>query len=165
MINDGSLLRPDGWKKAAQLFERENPGPPDATIFVTTKHPIGAGPPGVQGGRAEADEKWVDDLGTIGPDLSYKPPPIAAVEAEGNIFIWHLIRVDKHRRITKDERSEEQVDGQPDWRIEGALTLRWASREAAIRYLRVQREKTNDSHIRENADRTIAILKGLRATA
>jgi hypothetical protein len=48
-----------------------------------------------------------------------------------------------------------------EWRMEGSMTVRSASREAAIRCLTEKRDEIADSVVKENVDRTLAILKGL----
>jgi hypothetical protein len=163
MINDGELLTPDGWKKSANLFVHPKPRAKDDSIFVTTKFPLGNGPMSVRGDQAEADEKWVDDLGTIDSALRYVPEPKPQFEVEGPMHIFHLVRTEKHGQILAGGISEKEVSGPPQWRIEGSPTIRWASREAAIRYLIAMRDKTADPAIKNNAVRTLARLKRLPA--
>lgn len=161
MINDGVLLTPEGWKKAAELFVRESPAPNDDVIFVTTKFPLGNGPMDVNGSQAAAYEKWVDDIGTIDSAFRYHPPPKHRLEVEGVIRTYRLVLTERHWEIGADGLSEHEVTGPPEWRIEGSLSVRSASREAAIRYVIERRDKMTDLAIRNNADRTIAILKRL----
>jgi hypothetical protein len=163
MINAGGLLTAQGWAKGAKLFEHERAIPEDKRILVTTKHPLGNGPIGVMGTRAEADEKWVDSLGFILSDFTYAPPPNANVKAEGEIFIWKLVLTNKHWEAGSDGKSEIEVTGPPEWRIEGSLNMRFASKEAAIRYLQRKQGEATDAHIKANAGRTISILQKLPA--
>jgi hypothetical protein len=163
MINDGELLTPDGWKKSANLFVRPSSRAKDESIFVTTKFPLGNGPMSVRGDQAEADQKWVDDLGTIDSALRFVPEPKPKFEVEGTMHIFHLVRTEKHWQILADGVSEKEVSGPPEWRIEGSPTIRWASRDAAIRYVIAMRDKTADPAIKNNADRTLARLKRLPA--
>jgi hypothetical protein len=161
MINDGELLTPDGWKKSASLFVHPRSRAKDDSIFVTTRFPLRNGPMVVRGDRAEADQKWVDPLGTIDSEFRFHPEK-AQPEVEGNIFIFRLVRTEKYWQILTDG-SEKEVSGTPEWRIEGSPTIRWASRDAVIRYVIAMRDKTADPAIKNNATRTLAILKRLPA--
>jgi hypothetical protein len=159
MINDGDLLTPDGWKQSANLFVHPSPIAKDDSIFVITGFPLGNGPMSVRGDQAEADQKWVDDLGTIDSALRYHPEPNPAFEVEGTIHVFHLVRTEKYWQILADGISEKEVSGPPQWRIEGSPTIRWASRAAAIRYVTEMRDKTSDPALKHNADKTLAKLK------
>ena len=163
MVNDGDLLTRDGWNRAARLFVKTNPRPKDEGIFVITGFPLGNGPMTVKGDQAEADQKWVDTLGTIDSAFRFHPPPKAQQEFEFTMFVFHLVRTEKHWQILADGISEKEVSGPPEWRIEESPSIRWASRKAAIRYVTEMRDKTTDPAIRDNADETIAKLKGLPA--
>lgn len=160
LINDGALLTTDGWRRAAKMFERESARPDEEVIFVVTGFPLGNGPMDVNGDRAVAYQKWVDDVGTIDSKFRYHSPPKAELEVEGIIRVFRLVRTVKHWELTADSRLEE-VDGPKQWRIEGALTTRTASRVAVIRYLASKYEKITDPALKANAEKTIAILKGL----
>jgi hypothetical protein len=161
MINDGELLTPDGWKKSANLFVHPKSRAKDDSIFVTTKFPLGNGPMSVTGDQAEADQKWVDDLGTVDSALRYVPEPKPQFEVEGTMHIFRLLRTEKHWKILADGISEREVLGPPQWRIEGSPTIRWASKDAVIRYVIEMRGKTTDPVIKNNADRTLAKLRRL----
>jgi hypothetical protein len=163
MINEGALLTPEGWEKAAALFVYQSPAPRNATIFVTTEFPIGNGPMSTKGTHAEAWEKWVDDLGTIDSTLCFHAPPKPAVPLEGVFHILKLVRTDKRWKIGANGQSEEEVTEVPEWRIEGSLESRSVSREAAIRWLKQMRETTSDPDLAANATKTIAILGRLPA--
>ena len=163
MINDGDLLKQDGWKKAAALFVHQSLGPKDDVIFVTTSFPLGNGPMTVKGDQAEADEKWVDDLGTIDSALRYYPEAKPQFEVEGTIHVFRLVRTEKYWQILPGGISEKELSGPPQWRMEGSPTMRWASKDAAIRYVIHLRDKTADPAIKTNADRTLAKLKRLPA--
>ena len=116
----------------------------------------------VNGNKAEAWQKWVDDIGTIDSAFRYHPPPKEDFETEGTIRIFRLLFTDEHWETAADGK-EALVRSSVKWRIEGALAARAASREAAIRYLTEMRDKTVKPAMKSNADRTIAILKRLPA--
>ena len=160
LINNGALLTPDGWRRAARMFERESARPDEQVIFVVTRFPLGNGPMDVSGDRAVAYQKWVDDVGTIDSKFRYHSPPKEEREVEGVIRVVRLVRTAKHWELAVDNRVEE-INGPIQWRIEGALTARTASRAAAIRYLTGKYEKSTDPALKANAEKTIAILKGL----
>ena len=163
MVNDGDLLTPEGWEHAAKLFVRQSRAPNDEVIFITTKFPFGNGPMDVDGDHAVAYQKWVDDIGTVDSIFRYHRPPKEELQIEGIIRVFRLIRTGTHWEITPDGKSEKELNGPMEWRIEGSLTVRSTSREAAIHYLADKRDEIADPIVRKNADRTLAILKGLPA--
>ena len=160
MINDGELLSRDGWRRAAKMFERQSSGPDKEVIFVVTKFPRVNGPLDVKGDRAVAEQKWVDDVGSIDSRLRYHPPPKEDLDVEGVIRVVRLVHTGEHWELAADSRLEE-IKGPPEWRIEGSLTARTASREAAIQYLTSRRDEVTDPALKANAERTVAILRGL----
>ncbi len=160
LINDGALLTRDGWTRGARMFERQSSRPDEEVLFVVTGFPLGNGPMGTTGDRAVAFQKWVDDIGTIDSKFRFHPPPKQESEVEGVIHIFNLVRTGKHWELGADGRLVE-INGPVEWRLEGSLTTRIASRAAAIRYLIKKRDKITDLALRGNAERTIAILKGL----
>ena len=161
MVNDGVLLTSEGWAHAAKLFVRQNPEPNDELIFVTTKFPLGNGPMDVNGDHAVAYQKWVDDIGSIDSAFRYHPPPKESLQVEGIIRIFRLVLTEKHWELASDGKSEKEINGPEEWRMEGVLNVRLASREAAIRFLTEKRDEIADPVVRKNADRTLAILNGL----
>jgi hypothetical protein len=161
MVNDGALLRSEGWVQAAKLFVRQNPAPSDGVIFVTTKFPLGSGPMDGNADHAVAYQKWVDDIGTIDAIFRYHPPPKGNLQVEGIIRTFRLVLTGKHWELAPEGKSEREIDGPMEWRMEGSMTVRSASREAAIRCLTEKRDEIADPVVKENVDRTLAILKGL----
>jgi hypothetical protein len=160
LINDGALLTPIGWRRAAKMFERESARPDEEVIYVVTGFPLGNGPMDVSGDQAVAYQKWVDDVGTIDSKFHFHTPPKEELELEGVIRIFRLVHTGRHWDLTADNRLEE-IDGPIVWRLEGSLTTRMASRGAAIRYLNKKLDVITDPTLKANAERTIAILKGL----
>jgi hypothetical protein len=160
LVNNGALLSPIGWRRAARMFERESARPDKDAIYVVTGFPLGNGPMDVSGDQAVAYQKWVDDVGTIDSKFRFHPPPKEELELEGVIRIFRMVRAGKHWELGADGRLVE-VNGPVEWRLEGSLTTRTASRAAAIRYLIKERDKITDLTLRANAERTIAILTGL----
>lgn len=160
LINDGALLTRDGWTRGAKMFERQSSRPAEEVIFVVTGFPLGNGPMDTKGDRAVAYQKWVDDVGAIDSKYRFHPPPKEEVEVEGVIHIFNLVHTGKHWELGADGRLGA-VNGPVEWRLEGSLTTRTASRAATIRYLTKKRDEITDLALRANAERTIAILRGL----
>jgi hypothetical protein len=163
MVNDGDLLTPEGWVRAAKLFVRQSAASKDGVIFVTTKFPLGNGPMDVNGDHAVSYQKWVDNIGTIDAVFRFHPPPKENLEVEGIMRIFRLVLTGKHWELAHDGRGEKELNGPIEWRIEGSMTLRSTSREAVIRYLTEKRDEIADPIVRKNVDRTLSILKGLPA--
>jgi|SRR5580700_78650 hypothetical protein len=161
MINDGTLLTSQGWKKAALLFELPSPLPRQKLIYVTTSHRT-VGKIQAQGNRVEVDENWVDPLGTIESSLRYRPPPKQAHEVEGTIFVYRLVLTNKHWEPAPDGGSPRESTGPQEWKIEGSMKLREVALDAAIRYVAMLRDKTTDPEVKRNADETLAVLKQRR---
>ena len=160
LINDGALLTRDGWTRGARMFERQSSRPQEEAIFVVTGFPVGNGPMDTTGDRAVAYQKWVDDVGTIDSKFRFHPPPKEKFEVEGVIRVFNLVHTGRHWELSADGRLVE-VNGPIEWRLEGSLTTRTASRGAAIRYLNRKLEEITDLTLKANAERTIATLKGL----
>jgi hypothetical protein len=85
LIADGALLTPDGWRRAAKLFDQSNAYPQDGVIFLTSTG--GAlGEMWLKGDRAQVETKWTDYDGSIDSTLRYKPPEGGHVETESRLF-------------------------------------------------------------------------------
>jgi hypothetical protein len=160
LINDGALLTRDGWTRAARMFERQSSRPDKEVILVVTGFPLGNGPIDTTGDRAVACQKWVDDVGTIDSKFRFHPPPKEELEVEMVMHIFKLVHTGTHWDLAGDGRPHE-VNGPVEWRLEGSLTERTASRAAAIRYLLKKRDEITDPALRANAERTIGILRSL----
>lgn len=155
MVADGALLTPEGWPRVNELFSTPSPQPKDGTIFVTSTH-HGIGEKWVKDNRAEVQDAWWDQLGSIDTSLRYIPPPSG--NATGNIGVYRLVLTDKHW-----ERGAfgvmKETTGPAQWKIDGPMTRRWTTVEAAIRYVEQKRDRSDDKIIRENADRTLKALR------
>jgi hypothetical protein len=154
MVADGELLTPDGWTRVNSLVSPPSPQPTDGRIFVTSTH-RGVGEISVKDNRAEVHDAWWDELGSIDSSLRYTP---SKAESNWNIGVYHLILTDKHWGRGADGVMKE-VTGPPEWKIEGPLTKRWATVEAAIRYVQNMRDNSSDLSVKQNADKTITALR------
>jgi hypothetical protein len=155
-IADGSLLTPEGWKRASKLFDRSDAYPRNGEIWVVSTGGL-VGEDWVKGDRAQVETKWNDSFGTIDSSLRLKPPGPRGSIMMGEIFSLVFIH---HPSGTKGtgEVPEPAVLG--EWKIEGPR-MRTATIPVAIRYVTEMRDKSNDPVIRRNADKTIAALKGM----
>jgi hypothetical protein len=152
LVADGSLLTPDGWARASNLFERSDAYPADGEIQLISA-------PGIIGETQRNDDhakvytKWGDFYGTIDSHLRYRPitPPVRVMLEESFSVVF------VHRGGTKQVAPGDSGD----WLIEGPLRTRSADIPHALRYLERMRDLSNDPTIRRNADKTITALKRL----
>jgi hypothetical protein len=154
-IADGSLLTPEGWKRASKLFDTSNAYPSDSEIWVVSTGGL-VGEDWVKGDRAQVETKWNDTFGTIDSSLRLKPPGPRGSIMMGEIFSLVFIH---QPSVTKGtgEAPESAVLG--EWKIEGPWRMRTATIPVAIRYVTEMRDQSSDPAIRRNADKTIAALK------
>jgi len=73
LVANGSLLTPEGWKKAGLLFTDWSEFPSDGPIHLMTTGGT-LGEMWMKGNRADVETKWTDDMGSIDNMLRYKPP-------------------------------------------------------------------------------------------
>jgi hypothetical protein len=157
LVANGTLLKSDGWKKTGKLFDVWNASPPDQTI-----HLMGMGILGEQwgkDGRAYVETKWADDMGSIDPMLRYSPRAGPPVSMTG--YGFYLVFTNQHREIGTDGKTQTEVIGPSEWKIEGPMTWRTATVETALAYVSKRRDKTSDLKVRRNAEKTIKTLQGL----
>jgi hypothetical protein len=142
-IADGSLLTPEGWKRAATLFGQSKPYPANGIVVLRSTGGT-LGETWRKENQAEVQTKWTDSFGSIDSKLRYKPATRDR-DVIGLIDIFHLV-----------------FDGWK-WRIDGPMGERTTTLDRAVRYIREMRERSNDVVIKKNAGRTIAILMKLRS--
>jgi len=154
-IADGSLLTPEGWKRASKLFDRSDAYPPNGEIWVVSTGGL-VGEDWVKGDRAQVETKWDDSFGTIDSSLRLKPP-----DPSGSIMmaeIFSLVFVHQPSK-TKGSGEAPEAASLGQWKIEGPRNVRTVAVSAAIRYVTEMRDKSNDPVVRRNADKTIAALE------
>lgn len=158
LVANGAFLTPEGWKTAGTLFDRSNAFPRRGTISIMSTG--GAlGEIWLRDDRAEVETKWTDFFGTIDSRLRYKPPPIANVTM--TTYVFHLIHTNKHRYVGASGETIREMTGPWTWKIEDPHIAQWTTLNGAIKYVSLMRDKSDDSFIRNNADKTIAALKRL----
>jgi hypothetical protein len=156
-IADGSLLTPEGWKRASKLFDTSDAYPPNSEIWVVSTG--GAiGEDWVEGDRAQVETKWNDSYGTIDSSLRLKSPDPRGSIMMGEIFSLVFIHQPSG---TKGTGEVSETPGLGEWKIEGPRRVRTATIPVAIRYVTEMRDQSNDPAVRRNADKTIAALKRL----
>jgi hypothetical protein len=139
MINDGSLVTLQGWRKAALFFELPSSAPRDMVIHLTTRHPR-FGKVEQQGSPTEVGEMWVDRLGTMDSCLRYKPPP--KEKLEGTIFLYRLVLTGtKWEGAADDGQPPGESAGAQEGRIEGSLKGREVAVDAPFGMSRAWRTK------------------------
>lgn len=158
LVARGAFLTPDGWKRVSRLYERPDPYPRDGEIEVISTGGLIA-ENWIHGNEAEVETKWDDFFGTIDGALRYKPPPYGGSIMMGGLFA--MVRT--HQQVGTDERDKTTgTIGPEQWKIKGSQSVRFATIPAAIKYVEEIRDQSKDPVIRENANKTIAALKGLR---
>lgn len=155
MVEKGDLLTSEGWNRVSALFSAPNPEPKDNTIFVTTKH-HSISERWIKGNQAEVQDGWWDPVGSFDSALRYIPS--SQTRTEGNIGIYHLILTDKYWEHGADGSAKE-LTGPLQWKIDGPLTRRWTTVEAAIRYVTQMRDKSSNAVVKQNADKTVEVLQ------
>jgi hypothetical protein len=157
LVARGAFLTPEGWKKASRLYQRPDPYPRDSEIEVISTGGLIA-ENWMHGDEAEVETKWDDFFGTIDGALRYKPPPYSRSIMLGQLFA--MVRT--HQQPGSDERGKAAGMTHPEeWKIKGPQSVRFATIPAAIKYVEEIRDQSKDPVIRENANKTIAALKGL----
>jgi hypothetical protein len=156
-IADGSLLTPEGWKRASKLFDTSDPYPRNGEIWVVSTGGL-VGEDWVKEDRAQVETKWNDSFGTIDSSLRLKPPDASGSIMMGEIFSLVFIHQPSG---TKGAGEASETAGLGEWKIEGPRHVRTATVPVAIRYVTEMRDRSNDPVIRRNADKTIAALKRL----
>jgi hypothetical protein len=156
-IADGSLLTPEGWKRASKLFAGSHAYSPSGEIWVVSTGGL-VGEDWVKGDRAQVETKWNDSFGTIDSSLRLKPPdPSGSITM---VEIFSLVFVRKQSG-TKGTGEAPHSAGFGDWKIEGPQRVRTATIPVVIRYLTEMRDQSDDPVVRRNAAKTIAALKRL----
>ena len=157
LVARGAFLTPEGWKKASRLYQRPDPYPRDSEIEVISTGGLIA-ENWMHGDEAEVETKWDDFFGTIDGALRYKPPPYGRSIMLGQLFA--MVRT--LQQGGTDERDKTTgIIGREEWKIKGPQNVRFATIPAAIKYVEEIRDQSKDPVIRENANKTIAALKGL----
>jgi hypothetical protein len=159
LILRGTLLTPEGWKLASELFTAADPYPQNGEIRVIWTGTNVLGEDWNDGSRSQVSTKWNDWYGTIDSALRFKPASSGAV-AMAEIFSLTCLQ------DGTDNETGSGTSGpcRGKWKIAETLRYRCADIPQAIRYVEEMRDRTDDPEIRKNAARTIAALKRLNTS-
>jgi hypothetical protein len=163
MATTGQLLTTEGMNKAAAYYADPGTGPKDKSFLVVSNFWGWASvvKERTTGNRAEVVlEYW--PAGKIDSRLRYTPPaPSRAYKfATGYELTLTPVYITHVGPDGKTVISQEPT-GDHHWEIVGPLQPRFATINAAIRYVLEMRDITKDSIIKQNADKTLAILLSL----
>ena len=154
---DGEILTGEGLNRARTFFVHPVYSPPGGKIAVFGKDFS------ILNERTTANSAEIDvDLdpeGQIDSTLKYSAPTKHTYKSA---IVFHLVLSDKYWELGADGKTPKQVTGATGWKIEDSDAALWLGADSAIRYVAEGRDKTTDSTIRRNAERTTDILKGLR---
>ena len=156
MIADGSLLTSEGWSKANEIFLHPSPPPRDKVVMVTSKRGQ-LDERWIKNNQAEVDEWGIYNLGRIDSKLRYEPSP--KTKSDWTVYVYHLVLTDKHGDHGAEGQPAMEVAGPREWKLDGSQSVRWATVDAAIRYVTTMRDKSTDAIVKKNAERTLSTLK------
>ena len=161
LIREGALLTPKGWNRAGSLFSSSAPYSKDADIILTSTA-AQVGEVSVNGDRAEVETKWGDSYGSIDAQLRYKPIEAPRSAPLNSIALNSIAVIGRyHLVLVKAGTSDSAVGNKTEWRIEGSQR-RYATLDAAIRYVAMMRDRSSNPVVKKNAEKTLAILRRLR---
>ena len=150
-ITQGELLSPQGWKKASRLLQRPIPYPDTGPIrIVWTPRLIGED--WVKDNRAQVESKWTEEYGSIDSKLNYHPENFHGLAMN----LYELVFIDTRNELDASETATHVRE----WRIVGP-TMRAATIEQVISYLKQRREQTDDLVTKQNATKSITSLQNL----
>lgn len=157
---EGGRLTPEGWSKSNVFFVRSTAPPAKRKILVIDRD-FSVWDPVIKGNAAEVIV-GVHGICEINSDLRFSRWPPSPTGKDG--AFWKLVLTDKHWEPGKDGRAPRKVPGAPEWRIDnagsgGSANETWLTAETAIRYVIQMHDRTTNPVVRQNADRTLSILK------
>jgi hypothetical protein len=161
MATRGELLTPEGWHRALGYFMEPDTEPKEKAIDVVSDY-YGVNASQNDDKTAKVDMEYTD-LGHIDAQLKYTRPPVQT--AYKTSIEYQLVVTPVYVAIYgadgKTLIEKKVVPGEKAWVINGPPPRPWATVNATIRYVLLQRNKTTDPAIKKNADDTLAILLNL----
>jgi hypothetical protein len=175
MATTGELLTAKGKREAAALYLHPGSASKDNSFRVVSNF----WGPAAEIERSENSARvylGYSPAGTIDAALRYTPPPAPPKMVIKFAMDYHLVLGPTHSTTTLLERSgsvkqkngyiaptwrvtgTRTVEGPPAWKIEGPWEQPFLTVNAAIRYVLEMRDTTKDPTIKQNADKTLAIL-------
>lgn len=157
-IASGAMLNPQGWSETAKLFDQSMTYPPNGKIILASTG--GAlGEMWTKDGQAEVETKWTDEFGVIDSTLRFIPPRFPHVTMTS--FQFRLTFTNKHLELGRHGETIKEVKGPWEWKMQGPLEYRWATVPRAIAYIAKKRDESDSPVVKQNAEKTIRILKRL----
>ena len=139
------------------LFVSPSPPSRDKVIFVM-KGGVFVGDPEIKGNTAQVGVQYLE-VGRLDSALRFN-----FTERDGPVktrTFYTLILSARHWERGCEGGKAKDVTGPMEWRIAGSQPEPRVTAVTALRYLVQVRDKSMNPTIRENADRSIAILKRL----
>jgi hypothetical protein len=163
METQGSRLTPEGWYKASEFFSgRPSPPPQERAISIVSSS-CSVGTTSVNQKTAEL-YLFCSEFKILNSKLLLEDPPHNAPSGgpvlTGMWIPFKLVLSDKRWEFGPGIEPRETKDD-AHWRIDGFLTRDFLNRFAAVNYVTERRDKSTDPAIKQNAEKTIAILKDL----
>lgn len=173
----GERLTASGWYRASKFFVKPARPPQHKVLAVMDDEMVDATVL-TKGNRAEIQVLCsavgqVDSLGrftfVVLPNLidsSGRPVILPATEAMRGpnaplTRVYDLVRTDTQWEFGPKGDGPHMVKGTPKWRIETFEFEPWVTIEVAIRYLGELRERSTSEVVRNNAEKSIVILRGM----
>jgi hypothetical protein len=160
---EGSRLTPDGWYRATEFFLGRPIPPPQEKVISVVPNDCSLGTTSVTTDKAEL-YLYCSDFKNLNSKLQLgKPPnnpPNGAPVVPGMWIVYNLVLSDEHWELGPGGEPH-QVKNVSEWKIQGFPVGYIINRQAAIRYVTEMRDESADATIKQNADKTIAILKNL----
>ncbi|MGH9794652.1 MAG: hypothetical protein ACRD5G_07765 [Candidatus Acidiferrales bacterium] len=160
MDAEGERLTPEGWRKAADLFVRPAAASKEGAIFVIKSYFVNG--PVTKGNKAEFFVEYLrwaelDSTGRLIPSVPHLPGAPILVRA-----VYKAVETKQWWEVAPDGKTLREASGDPQWRIETFQPTQWITVDAAIRYVNDLHEKSKDPIIKQNANRTLAVLRQLQ---
>lgn len=160
MATAGELLTPEGWQDASGLFTQPLQ-PPKPGIGVVSNI-WGTSPPEKFAGQDNVVIVGCWHWGTIDSALRFTPAPKTDAVKEGEgyhlVFARTPVRTLVNGRLVQSDKTVPQMR----WQIDHPIETRFTTVNTAIRYILEERDKSTDLSIKQNADKTLATLLGLK---
>jgi hypothetical protein len=165
LATQGQLLTASGWQRAGKLFTEPTIFKRPQMTFVVANEWGPAGETNATQDKAEVIVGFAS-LGNIDNALRYTPVP--ETDAGKEFLFYHLAAVPNYMLMYGPDGKtllSKKPTGTRLWRIQGSqgtyIPQPFATVNTAIRYVLERRDKAHDPLIKQNADRTLEILKRL----
>ena len=172
----GDRLTTGGWYRASKFFVK--PGRPLRHAVVAVMEGEIFNDSRINGNRAEVSLRCsavgqIDSSGrftsVVSPDLvdptgrPLRQPGTPQMHGPAPLLrVYDLVLTDTHWEFGPGRGGLREVKGPPEWRIETFEFEPWVTIDVAIRYLTQLHDESSSKVIKNNAEKSIAILRRLR---